>query len=347
MSSAITTRRGTPVGPRHKAAIAVLSLDEELAGQLLAQLEDRELRALSAAVDELDLVPTPGLIAVLEELERALAGPVSVSGNGGGSYVRQLAARSLGEERARRLFAPPAEPEAAPPPPPLEQLRSARTQALADLLAEEHPQIAAVVLTQLPAVTVAKVLEALSPEAAADLTLRLSSLEEIPDHAVAEASEALVRALAASGGLASSDHRTDFDGLAFAAAVVNELAQEDGDALLGRIGALDEVAATKVREAMFTFEDLIRIEVRAMGPLMRAVPGETLVIALQTAEPKLREHFFAGLSQRAAETLRDDLASNPPRRIAEVEAAQREIIEIAMRLAAEGTLPMPPRGSGG
>lgn len=336
----ITTRLGTPIGPRHKAAIAVLALDEEVAGQLLAQLDDRELKLLSTAVDELDVVPGEVLIGVLEELEKSLAGPVSVARTGGAAYVRRLAASSLGEERANKLFAPPVEPKAEP----IAQLRSARTQALADLLADEHPQIAAVVLTQLPSRTAAKILQALPPELSADLTARLASLEEIPDRAVLEASDSLVAALAATGGLSSSDQRSEFDGLAFAASLVNELSTDDGDALLGRIGERDAGIAAKVREAMFTFDDLLRIEQRALGPLMRAVQGETMVIALQTASEELREHFFGALSQRAAQTMREDLSATPPRRVAEVEAAQREIVEAAMRLAAEGTLQLPPRG---
>ncbi len=337
----MTTRMGTPIGARHKAAIAVLVLEEDLAGELLAHLGDAELRALSSAVEELDMIPTESLVAVLEDLERALAGPVSVSRSGGSAYVRQLATRSLGEDRARRLFAPVEEPS----PVPFEQLRNARTQALADLLAEEHPQIAAVVLTQLPAATAAKVLAALTPAIAADLTARLSDLAEIPDRAVLEASEALVRALASTGGLATSDRRTDFDGLAFAAAIINEMPSDEGDALLGRVGEADAQAAARVREAMFTFEDLLRITSRALAPLLRVVPSETMVVALQTAGDTLREHFFSALAQRAAQTLREDLAAMSPRRVSEVEAAQRDIIETAMRLAAEGSLQLPPRGS--
>ncbi len=337
----VVTRLGTPIGPRHKAAIAVLALDDQLAGQVMAELDDVQLRSLAAAVDDLDLVPADTLIGVLEELEIALNGPLSVARSGGGAYLRQLAARSLGEDRARRLFAPPVE---EPPPMPIEQLRSARTQALADLLIEEHPQIAAVVLTQLPAATAARVLAVMPPDAAADLATRLAALDEIPDRAVLEASESLVRALAASGGLASSDRRSDFDGLAFAASIVNEMNGDNGDALLDRMAALDEGAASRVREAMFTFEDLLRIDTRSMAPLLRGVQSDTMIIALQTAGDALRNHFFAGLSQRAAATLRDDLASGAPRRVAEVEAAQREIIETAMRLAAEGSLQLPPRG---
>ena len=339
----ITTRLGTPIGPRHKAAIAVLSLDETVAGQIMAQLDDRELKALSTAVDELDMVPTDALINVLEELERALAGPVSVARTGGAAYVRRLAVSSLGEDRARKLFAPPEQPALEP----LQQLRGARTQALADLLADEHPQIAAVVLTQLPARTAAKILQALPSEMAAELTGRIADLEEIPDRAVLEASDSLVRALAATGGLATSDARSDFDGLAFAAALVNELSTDDGDALLARVGERDAAVAARVREAMFTFDDLLRLEQRALGPLLRAVQGESMVVALQTASEELREHFFGALSQRAAQTMREDLAATSPKRVAEVEAAQREIVEAAMRLAAEGTLQLPPRGEAG
>ncbi len=337
----VITRLGTPIGPRHKAAIAVLALDDDLAGQVLSALDDGELRQLASAVDELDLVPGDALLHVLEELEVALNGPLAVARTAGGAYLRQLAHRSLGEERARRLFAPPPE---SPPPQPIEQLRGARTQALADLLIEEHPQIAAVVLTQLPAATAARVLAAMPPEVAADLATRLSAIDEVPDRAVLEASETLVRALAATGALASSDRRSDFDGLAFAAAIVNEMSGENGDALLDRMASLDDAAAARVREAMFTFEDLLRIDSRSMAPLLRAVQSETMVTALQTAAEALRNHFFSGLSQRAAATLRDDLAASSPRRVSEVEAAQREIVETAMRLAAEGSLQLPPRG---
>ncbi len=342
MTSAIVTRHGTPLAPRHRAAIAVLALEDELAAQLMAQLEEHDLRALAAAVDDLDQVPPEALIGVLEELEDALRGPMSVARAGGGRYLRQLAARSLGEDRAERLFAPPV---VAPPPEPIEQLRNARTQALADVLAEEHPQVAAMVLTQLPALTAAGVLLAMPRELAAELATRVAGLDEVPDHAVLEASTSLVSALAANGGLASSDHRSDFDGLAFAASIVNEMAGDDGDRLLEQMGAIDEATVARVREAMFTFEDLLRIEVRAMAPLLRAVQSETVVAALQTAGDNLRQHFFSGLSQRAAATLKDDLAASPPRRVSEVEAAQREIIETAMRLAAEGTIQLPPRGS--
>jgi len=325
-------------GPQ-KAAIALLSLDEEVAQAVLGKMSDDDVRRLIQAVEQLDDVGGEVISLVLEDLERGLTSPLAIVRTGGSKYVRKLAEGAFGPDRAQKLFGAPTAPTD-----PLQLLRTARVNAIAQLLTEEHPQIAAVVLTQLPAGIAAKVLALMPADIAADLTGRISELEEVPEHAVAEASESLVRALEMAGGLANSDARQMFDGLAFSAAIVNELSSEVGDDLLGKIAERDEGAASRIREAMFTFEDLQRIASRELGNLMRSVQSETLVTALQTAPATLREHLLSALSQRAAATLRDDLASAAPKRLSEVEAAQRECVDAAMKLAAEGKLTMPSRG---
>ena len=326
-------------GPQ-RAAIALLSLDEEVATQVLSKMPEADVRRLVEAVEQLDDVGGDVIASVLEELERSIASPLAVVKTGGTKYVRKLADAAFGSERAQKLFG-----VAAPPPTdPLQLLRTARVNAIAQLLTEEHPQIAAVVLTQLPASVAAKVLALMPSDTAADLTGRLSELEEVPEHAVTEASESLVRALELAGGLASSDARAMFDGLAFSAAIVNEMSSEAGDELLGKVAERDEAIARRIREALFTFEDLQRIAARELGGLMRAVQSETLVTALQTATAELREHVLSGLSQRAASTLRDDLSSASPKRLSEVEAAQREVVEAARQRAAEGQQTLPKRG---
>ncbi|MEZ4365294.1 MAG: FliG C-terminal domain-containing protein [Kofleriaceae bacterium] len=329
----------TPNGAR-KAAIALLSLDEAVAADILTRLPEAQIRQLCATVEHLGPVTHAQIVDALSELERGLTDPLAMAGSIGTAYVRRLAHRALGDERAHRLLGP--QPEATSS---LHLLRSARVQTMASLLAEEHPQIAAVVLTQLPSALAAKVLAAMAPTLAADLIERLAGLDELPEHAVADASDAIVRALEAAGGLATSDVRRSFDGLAFSAAVLNELPTEQGDELLGTIATLDELAATRIREAMFTFEDLQQIDPREIGGLLRAISNDTLLIALQGATPELRDHFLRAMSQRVAQTLRDDLAAAPPRRLADIEAGRREIIEVATRLIAEGKLTKPARGA--
>lgn len=334
------TAQPQPLPGPHKAAIALLSLDEEVATMVLSRMAEHDVRRLVDAVDELEDVNGETIQRVLDEYEKGLVNPLAMVRSGGNKYVRKLADRAFGYEKAQKLFG-----VAPPPSEPLQLLRTARVNSLAELLAEEHPQIAAVVLTQLAPSVAAKILNLMPKPIAADLATRISDLDEIPEHAVHEASESLVRALEAAGGLASTDPRSEFDGLAFSAAIVNELTSDEGDELLGTIAESNESAASRIREAMFTFEDLQRISTREMGGLLRSVQSEVLVVALQTATPELREHFLSSLSQRAAATLRDDLGAAAPKRLSEVEAAQREVVEAAMKLASEGKLTMPARGS--
>lgn len=323
----------------HKAAIALLSLDEEVAALVLGRMAEHDVRKLVDAVDELDDVSSETIAKVLDEYEQGLTSPLAMVKSGGTKYVRKLADRAFGYEKAQKLFG-----VAPPPSEPLQLLRTARANSLAQLLQDEHPQIAAVVLTQLAPGVAAKILNLMPRPIAADLAMRISDLDEIPEHAVAEASESLVKALEAAGGLATNDPRSEFDGLAFSAAIVNELSSDEGDELLSAVSEANEQAASRIREAMFTFEDLQRIATREMGGLLRTIQSEVLVVALQTATPELREHFLSSLSQRAAATLRDDLSAAAPKRLSEVEAAQKEVVEAAMKLAAEGKLTMPARG---
>jgi flagellar motor switch protein FliG len=89
---------------------------------------------------------------------------------------------------------------------------------------------------------------------------------------------------------------------------------------------------------MYSFEDLGAIDQRAMRELLKAVPGDRLTLALKTASEQLRNHLFSGMSKRAADRVKEDLDLLGAVRLSDVEEAQREIVEIALRLESEGVL---------
>ncbi len=95
---------------------------------------------------------------------------------------------------------------------------------------------------------------------------------------------------------------------------------------------------------MFTFDDLEKLDDKAIQTLLREVQSESLVIALKGATPELREKIFKNMSTRAAETLREDLESRGPVRLSEVEAEQKELLKTVRRLADEGQIML---GGGG
>jgi len=315
-------------GPQ-KAALLVLGLDEAVATEVLKHLDESDMARLADNVAKFRDPPLAELDATFLDFVGKMAGP-SVPRDGS-AYVRKLATAAMGEDKANRLLAPP------PIPPALETLKNARASTLAELLAEEHPQIAAVVLSQLSREQAAKVIMAMPPARQEEVMARVATLEEVPAAAAQLASETLAKALTGD----QSGESNKFDGVGFVAALLNELAPTESERLLGALEMNDATIVPRVREKMFTFEDLLRLPARAIQMLMKEVTSESLLIALKTASEALRDHFLSALSSRAGAQLREDLNLLPPTRLSDVERAQREIVESAMRLGAEGRITMP------
>lgn len=315
-----------------RAALVVLGLDQDIAADVLRHLSPDELRCLEKTIGSLGIIPIDAIEPTFEDFCRKMQEPLLPSA--AGAYFRQLATSALGD-RVNEVLAPPT----PPPPPALEALRSAKANALAELLRDEHPQIAAVVLAQLPKIHAAKVMRELPELLRIDLVRRISLLKELPRRAAQEAVEAL------ASGLSNDLSEEGFDGIAFAAGVLNEMPKNEAEIMLSEIEESEPELSPKIRQAMFTFEDLGRLTARSLQVLMRMVPTETMLVALKTASESLRDHFLSAVSARAAASMREDLVLLPPTRLSDVEKAQREVLEVATRLAAEGQLTLP--GGGG
>ena len=108
--------------------------------------------------------------------------------------------------------------------------------------------------------------------------------------------------------------------------------------IIDSIREVDPDLAQRILDQMFTFDDLLKLEDRGIQALLREVQSEQLIVALKGADPDLREKILRNMSQRAADTLREDLESRGPVRVSEVEAEQKEILKTVRRLADEGQL---------
>ena len=106
----------------------------------------------------------------------------------------------------------------------------------------------------------------------------------------------------------------------------------------------DEALAARILDLVFVFDNLVDLDDRGMQELLRQVPAEKLLLAMKGAEDTLKEKIFKNMSQRAAEMLRDDLEAKGPVRLSEVEAAQKEILQIARKLAEAGTIALAGKG---
>jgi flagellar motor switch protein FliG len=214
-------------------------------------------------------------------------------------------------------------------------------RAVADLVRTEHPQIVAIILSYLGAEQSAEILAVLPDNLRADLVVRIATLDGIQPSALAELDEVMEKQFAASGGAASS---SVLGGLRIAAEMVNLMDSSVGTSLMTDIGKTDEALSQKIQELMFVFDDLLEIDDRGMQELLRQVPADKLLIALKGADDTFKTKVFKNMSQRAAEMLKGDLEAKGPVRLSDVEAAQKEILLAARKLADEGTIQLGGKG---
>lgn len=312
-------------GPE-KAVLMLLSLDEAVAAPIIAELETDELRKLREVATMMRAVPASALDAVyqefLEKSQEAIAVP-----KGGVRYLRRVAVKALGEEKTQQIFHEG--PQTA-----LERLISADEMSLAAVLEREHPQLVAAILSQVPTNKAVAVLEQFPEASRANVLERLGKMSEVPAGLLEEVAATLSSELPQGG----TEALISVDGIAKSAALVRHMNREAGEILLGNLAEGDAELAMEIRRSMYTFEDLCVLDPKSLRALLESIPSDKLVLSLKTASDQLKNQIFSSMSKRAAERLREDLQILGGVRLAEVEAAQREIVEQALTLAAEGVI---------
>ena len=309
-----------------KAVLFLLSLDESAAGNVVRELGQAELKKLRAVASTMREVPAGALDDTFRDFLQRSTSAVAVP-RGGLPYLRRLSAGALGENVARDIFEDGVTS-------PLARLEGAPSDAVAALLDREPPQLVAAILARLEPTRAAEILTAMPADRQATVVRHVGAMTELPAKVVEDVATALVNELPTS----DTSTRVSVDGVSKAAELLNAAGRATSTAVLQALEAEDAELAGEVRQAMFTFDDLRKLDPRAMRELLREVPSERLTIALKGVSEELMAALVAGLSARAAELLRDDLEVVGKVKKSEIDQARREIVETALRLEGDGRI---------
>jgi flagellar motor switch protein FliG len=170
--------------------------------------------------------------------------------------------------------------------------------------------------------------------------MRIATLDGIQPSALSELDEIMEKQFAGNSGGQSSS----LGGPKVAANILNFMDSSAEVPLMESITKIDEALSARIQDLMFVFDNLIEVDDRGMQELLRQVPSEQLLLAMKAADENLKAKIFKNMSQRAAEMMKDDLEAKGPVRLAEVEAAQKEILAIARKMADAGTLALGGKG---
>ena len=214
------------------------------------------------------------------------------------------------------------------------------TRAVAELIRNEHPQIIAIVLAYLDPDQAAEVLINLPDRVQSDVLLRIATLDGIQPQALKELDEIMERQFSGNGNIKSSS----VGGVKVAAGILNLMDSASEQKLTEAIKGVDEEIGQRIQDLMFVFDNLADVDDRGIQALMRDVSTEVLSLALRGADPRVKEKILKNMSQRAAAMLVEDMEAKGPVKLADVEAAQKEILATARRLADAGTIALGGKG---
>lgn len=321
----------TPLTKIQKLAVLLMVLGPETAAQILRQFDETELEAISAAMAKLGMVGQEVQAEVLREFSE-VAVQAGTSLNGGADFVRDTLEKAVGQPRAEGIVSRITSDEAANVI--LAPVRNADPQQLFNALRGEQPQTIAFVLSHLPAPRASRLLSLCAEDQRQQVLERLATLSPTPMPVVETVVEVITRKLQAR-----SQHpycRTG--GVKSAAAVLNQLDREASRSLLAAIEEQSPDLGAAIRQQMFIFEDLEKLDHQAIQRLMREVDTRDLALALKKASPGLQSLLLSGISKRAAETVREEMSFLGSVKLRDVEAAKARIIEIVRRLESEGEI---------
>src|ERR1700742_924980 len=270
---------GTPEQARRlagaeKGLLFLVSLEEAVATKILKCMSPDEVKLLREAANALPEVAPNALTAVHVEFAQAMERGVPTSLRGSGAYLRRLVGQALGEAKAVELWTEQREGTGA-----VQQLAALDIPTILGIIDREHPQTIAVILSQIAPNRAAEISSKLTPERQAQVMIRMASLEAIPNSVIEEIEKQFAAEIAAL----SSGSRQAVDGVKIAGNVLKFLDSERSEALLEELGSMDAALAEELKKALFTFEDLQRIDGKGMQALLKEISTENLVLALKTA----------------------------------------------------------------
>jgi len=339
MSNVENTKPAFDVGKLdgvEKAAILLLSLSEEDAAQILKHLEPKQVQKVGMAMAQIDDLNQAKIAAVhrlfIEQIQN-----FSTIGFQSEEFIRRALTAALGEEKASNLIDQIILGGGAKG---LDSLKWMDSKQVANIIRNEHPQIQTIVLSYLEPEQSAEILSQFPEKVRLDLTMRIANLEEVQPAALQELNEIMEKQFAGQAGAQAAK----MGGLKAAADIMNYLDTNVEGQLMDAIREHDEEMAQQIQDLMFVFENLLDVDDRAIQSILREVQQDALMKALKGADTELKDKILKNMSKRAAELLNDDLEAMGPVRVSEVEAAQKDILSVARRLADAGEIML---GGGG
>jgi len=315
----------------NRCAILMMSLGEDAAAEVFKYLSSREVQQIGSAMANLKQVTRADVDRVLEDFRREADQFMAVT-LGSDDYIRSVLTKALGTDRAASLIEDILEAGEGTGS-GIDALNWLEPSNVAELIADEHPQIIATILVHLERDRASAVLALLNERLRNDVMMRIATFGGVQPAALHELTDVLNEVLSGQGA-----KRSKMGGVRTAAEILNFMNTTEEEAVVSSLREVDADLAQRIVDEMFVFDNLADVEDAAIQLILKEIDTASLTIALKGASEELSAKFFKNMSNRAAEILRDDLEAQGPVRMSRVETEQKAILMVARKLADAGQI---------
>jgi len=299
-----------------KAAILIKSMGEQSAAGLLSRLSAEERDVVKRHLQQVGSVSPDVVDQVAREFtimaQRGKSGPAALPHFGGSAAEGASGKKIEG----------------------LEVLKSLDADEIYDLIKGEHPQTMAMVIIHLKTAVASEVVSQLPDEVKTDVAVRIAGMDKIIGAMVDEVNGIFTEILKNRKTSATSIG----GGVDRLAEILNQADEISSELILSEIEEANPEMAAQIKQKMFVFEDIVKVDDRGFQKLLRRVESKELAIALKAASEEVKNKVFKNMSERAAGMLREEMDTLGPVRMKEVSDAQLAINSIVQELEAKGEL---------
>ncbi|SFE39058.1 flagellar motor switch protein FliG [Alteribacillus iranensis] len=322
---------------RQKAAALLISLGPTASAEIYKYLSEEEIEQLTLEIANVRRVDNETKEEVLEEFHQIAVAQEYIS-QGGIGYAKNVLEKALGEDEAMSIIERLTSTLQVRP---FDFARKADPAQILNFIQHEHPQTIALILSYLDPVQSGQILSSLPQEVQADVAKRIATMDSTSPEIINEVEHVLEQKLSTT---VTQDY-TEAGGIESLVEVLNGVDRSTERTILETLELQDADLAEEVKKRMFVFEDIVTLDNRSIQRVIRDVENEDLQLALKAASEEVKKVVFGNMSQRMAETIKEEIEFMGPVRLRDVEEAQTTIVSVIRRLEDAGEIVIA-RGGG-
>ncbi len=311
-----------------KAAIVLMTIGDDVATEVLKYLDPDEVTDITRMISKLDYISPEETLSVIREFHKFLTSTGSVIGskNRAIGLLNRVNPELANSEMGKNVIE---DKEAT------QILKEAEPTAILDIIKDDQPQTIALILRALSPMKASRILREFSPDIRNEVIAKMIKIDELPK----EVLDGIAKTLKPKLKLATStDEIRKSSGVGIASTIVSYIGGEDAKDILKSMSEADPDAAERMKDLIFTFDDIGDLEDKYLQKIVREIDRDTLVKSFKAASDKIKDKILTNMSDRAKEEFMEEIETSGPIRLADVEEAQRKIVELIRSLEEKGDI---------